>query len=162
MANLKLSSFVLFASDVTKSKKFYVNVLDQEITMDINNINIGFKSGLALWDKKYATNVIFEKEKASHQDCRESEIYFETDDLDKIYKKINDLKIEIIHGIKVQPWQQRVFRFYDPDNFIIEVAETMDEVIKRLNKENMTIDMIAEKTFMPKEVIQEIVNKKIR
>jgi len=127
--------------------------------MEISNINIGFKSGLALWDKKYATNVIFKKETASQQDCRELEIYFETDDLDRIYNKVSDLKIEIVYGIKVQPWQQRVLRFYDPDNFIIEVAETMDEVIKRLNKENMTIDMIAEKTFMPKEAIQEIVNK---
>lgn len=159
MANLKLSSFVLFVSDVTKSKEFFVNVLDQEIAMEISNINIGFKSGLGLWDKKYATNVIFGKEMTSQEDCRELEIYFETDDLDRIYKRVSDFKIELIHDIKVQPWQQRVFRFYDPDNFIIEVGETMDEVIKRLNKEDMPIDMIAEKTFMPKEVIQEIINK---
>ena len=61
MNRLKLSSFVLFVSNVAESKKFYIEMLDQEVSMDINNINVGFKSGLALWEKQYATNIIFDK-----------------------------------------------------------------------------------------------------
>ena len=154
MSELKLSSFVLFVSDVARSKEFYTHVLDQEVTMDINNINVGFKSGLAIWDKKYATNVIFENQNESKNDNKNLEIYFETNHLDAIHEKVTGMGIRMIHGIKTQPWQQRVFRFNDPDDFIIEIGETMDEVIKRLHRENMTIEAIAEKTFMPKEVIQ--------
>mgnify|MGYP001811306321 CR=1 FL=1 len=154
MSELKLSSFVLFVVDVPKSKEFYMRVLDQEVTMDINSINVGFKSGLAIWDKKYATNVIFENQNVNKSDNTNLEIYFETNALDEVFKKVSDMNVNILHGIKTQPWQQRVFRFYDPDKFIIEAAETMEEVIKRLSKENMTVDAIAEKTFMPKEVVQ--------
>jgi len=154
MSELKLSSFVLFVSDVAKSKEFYTSVLNQEVTMDINSINVGFKSGLAIWDKKYATNVIFENQNVNKSDNTNLEIYFETNALDEVFKKVSDMNVNILHGIKTQPWQQRVFRFYDPDNFIIEAAETMEEVIKRLSKEGMTVDAIAEKTFMPKEVVQ--------
>ena len=154
MSELKLSSFVLFVVDVPKSKEFYMRVLDQEVTMDINSINVGFKSGLAIWDKKYATNVIFENQNVNKSDNTNLEIYFETNALDEVFKKVSDMNVTILHGIKTQPWQLRVFRFYDPEKFIIEAAETMEEVIKRLSKENMTVDAIAEKTFMPKEVVQ--------
>lgn len=154
MSELKLSSFVLFVADVPKSKEFYMRVLDQEVTMDINSINVGFKSGLAIWDKKYATNVIFENQNINKSDNTNLEIYFETTALDEVFKKVSAMNVNILHGIKTQPWQQRVFRFYDPDNFIIEAAETMEEVMLRLSKEGMTVDAIAEKTFMPKEVVQ--------
>ena len=154
MSELKLSSFVLFVSDVAKSKEFYTSVLNQEVTMDINSINVGFKSGLAIWDKKYATNVIFENQNVNKSDNTNLEIYFETNALDEVFKKVSAMNVNIVHGIKSQPWHQIVFRFYDPDNFIIEAAETMEEVIKRLSKEGMTVDAIAEKTFMPKEGVQ--------
>ncbi len=159
MQELKLSSFVLFVNKINTSKEFYEKVLGQEIALEINNINIGFKSGLALWNKEYATKLIFDKGFKGISENNNLEIYFETNTIERMYKKVQELSIKIIHEINTQPWQQRVFRFYDPDNFIIEVAETMEEVIKRLNKENLTIQAIAEKTFMPKEIIQAILNK---
>jgi predicted enzyme related to lactoylglutathione lyase len=159
MQELKLSSFVLFVNNINTSKEFYEKVLGQEIALEINNINIGFKSGLALWDKEYATKLIFDKGLKDISENNNLEIYFETNTIDRMYKKVQELSIKIIHEINTQPWQQRVFRFYDPDNFIIEVAETMEEVIRRLNKENLTIEAIADKTFMPKEIIQAILNK---
>ncbi len=158
MTTFTLSSFVLFVSDITMSKEFYKNLLNQEITVDINNINVGFKSGLALWEKKYATNVIFENQSEKDDGKRNLEIYFETNHLDDIYRRMIENKVNFIHHIKIQPWQQRVFRIFDPDNFIVEIAESMTEVIKRLLNEKLTIDEIAEKTFMPKEVIQSLVN----
>jgi hypothetical protein len=103
--------------------------------------------------------VIFEKERAGASEKNDLEIYFETGDLDGMYRKAHELKIRIIHEIKTQPWQQRVFRFYDPDHFIIEIAETMDDVIKRLASDNLSIELIAEKTFMPKEAIQALLDK---
>jgi predicted enzyme related to lactoylglutathione lyase len=157
MDKLKLSSFVLFVNDVAISKKFYEELLDQEVTMDIGGINVGFKSGLALWQKQYAQKIIFEKEFNADKSQNNLEVYFETSNLDEIFQKVQKSDSKIVHDIKTQPWQQRVFRLYDPDNFIIEIAETMEEVIKRLNGSGMSLELIMEKTFMPKEIIESII-----
>ncbi|HNY21815.1 MAG TPA: VOC family protein [Treponemataceae bacterium] len=154
MPVLKLLSFVLFVSDVGASKDFYSRVLNQEIAMEIGNINIGFKNGLALWDKKYATNVIFGKESADNGVKQDLEVYFETDDIDAYYADLKAKGVEFVHGIKTQPWQQRVFRVYDPDRFIVEIGETMPNVIKRLKSEGLSDDEIAAKTSMPLEAVK--------
>ena len=159
MANLKLSSFVLFVKDVKKSRKFYEELLDQEIEMDINGINIGYKSGLALWDKTYAQKTILNEEQSGSDNQNNLEIYFETSALDKIWEEIKNSEAKILHEIQIQPWQQRVFRVYDPDNFIVEIAESMAEVVLRLNKSDIPIDEIVKKTFMPQEVVAKILTE---
>jgi predicted enzyme related to lactoylglutathione lyase len=87
MRALNLSSFVLFVSDVAKSKEFYVTVPDQEVAMEVGALNIGFKSALSIWDKAYATNTIFGSEARSRTDHECIEIYFETDGIDAIAEK---------------------------------------------------------------------------
>ncbi len=154
MASLKLTSFVLFVKDVTISKDFYEKVLDQEVELNIQNINIGFKSGLALWQKQYAEKTIFEKEIKPNEAPRNFEIYFETSQLDELFDRIQKNNVKILHPIKTQPWQQRVFRVYDPDDHIIEIAEIMENVVKRLQKDGMSVESISEKTFLPKEIVE--------
>ena len=177
MHSLKLTSFVLFVSDVTKSKDFYVTVLGQEVAMDVGNINVGFKSGLAIWERKYATNKIFGDEVAQGfnpaqgdnpaqsdnparvRNLATSEIYFETDDIDAAFKKVTAANVKLVHPIRVQPWQQRVFRLYDPDGFVVEIGESMDVTIKRLSLEDPSVEAIAAKTFMPIEAVRAILGK---
>ena len=153
---LKLTGFLLFVNDVAVSKQFYQKLFDQEIELDIHGINIGFKSGLALWQKNYAQKMIF-GENFDSNSSQNTEIYFETANVESMWEKIQQTEAEIIHPLTVQPWQQRVFRIYDPDNFIIEVAETMPDVIKRLSNDGMSIETIVEKTFMPKEIVEGII-----
>ncbi|HNY21691.1 MAG TPA: VOC family protein [Treponemataceae bacterium] len=183
MHSLKLTSFVLFVSDVTKSKDFYVTVLGQEVAMDVGNINVGFKSGLAIWERKYATNTIFGDEVAQGDNLAQrhdptqgdnpaqsdnparvrnlanSEIYFETDDIDAAFKKVTAANVKLVHPIRVQPWQQRVFRLYDPDGFVVEIGESMDVTIKRLSLGDPSVEAIAAKTFMPIEAVRAILGK---
>ena len=160
MHSPKLTSFVLFVSDVTKSKDFYVKVLDQEVAMDIGNVNVGFKSGLAIWERNYATNTIFGSEAARGDDRANLELYFETDDLDGMFGKVAALGVKLVHAITVQPWQQRVFRVYDPDGFVVEIAEAMDVTIKRLSADGLSADAIAGKTFMPIEAVRAMLGGK--
>ena len=156
---LKLASFVLFVSDIEASRAFYVGLMDQEVSMEIDRINVGFKSGLALWDKRYANEVIFDRASRHPDDNANLEVYFETADLDASYAKIQAGKVNTIHPIRIQPWQQRVFRVYDPDRFIVEIAETMSEVVKRLKSVNLSVEAIAQKTFMPIEAIRELLGQ---
>jgi len=153
-----LTGFVLFVDDVVKSKDFYRNILSQEVVLDIEGINISFKGGLGLWDKKYAQNNIFGKTKSSGK-SDDIEIYLETSDIDGAYKRITDSGVKIIHPIAIQPWQQKVFRINDPDGFIVEVAEKMDDVIRRLNKEGLPVEQISSKTFLHAEYVNSVLIK---
>jgi predicted enzyme related to lactoylglutathione lyase len=155
MADLKLTSFVIFVKDIDVSKKFYQEILGQEVEMDFGE-NIGFKSGLGLWQKDYGQKVIFGKNFASPDKNTDLEIYFETADIEEQIKIIKDNNIKIIHEIITQPWQQRVFRFFDPDNFIVEIGEPMPAVVKRLSKTGLSNEEIFKKTSMPVNVIEMI------
>jgi predicted enzyme related to lactoylglutathione lyase len=150
--NLKLSGFVLFVNDVSASKKFYTSILNQEIALEIGNINIGFKSGLALWEKTYAQNNIFSCKKNGGINDN-LELYFETEDIEEVFRRVTEYGAESIHPPKEQPWMQKVFRFRDPDGFIIEIGETMESVVRRLGRSGMNEITIAEKTMMPSEFI---------
>jgi len=45
---------------VKKSKHFYQTVLGQHVDMDFEK-NVRFKGGLALWEREYALNLIFQE-----------------------------------------------------------------------------------------------------
>lgn len=83
-SELRLKNTVLLVKDVGISKKFYTEIMNQEIAMDIG-INVGFKSGLALWKREFGeytiNNCVKEKEhKFTPKDARQHssiELYFE-------------------------------------------------------------------------------------
>jgi len=154
LPSVKLASFVLLVQDVSVSKKFYADLFSQEIALDLG-VNVGFKSGLALWQKAYAKNVIFGPD-APARPGTECEIYFETENPEAVLEKVREAGAGIIHGIREQPWGQRVFRAYDPDRFIVEVAEPMDAVIKRMHRDGISDDGIAQKTTMPVGIVRQI------
>jgi len=96
--------------------------------------NIEFASGLALWQIDYAYNVmskdiskcIFGKNSSHFELC------FESDDLDGTYNMFKNKNVEFVHDMIEQPWGQKAFRIYDPDDHIVELGEPMTAVVKRL------------------------------
>ena len=157
--NPTFHSVVLLVKDVEKSKYFYNSVLGQKIVMDFGK-NVGFKGGLAIWERDYALNLIFQKKiKDIEIGANNAEIYFEFDNLDDLYERLIDEEIKLIHSIREQPWGQRVFRIYDPDDHIIEFAESMANVVLRLDKKGFNLDEIAKKSLMPIEFIKMVLKK---
>ena len=146
-------SCVLLVNDILKSKHFYNTILGQEIEMDFGR-NVFFKGGFSIWKKDYAFNLIF-KEKAIDTPFggNNFEVYFETEDIYKLYQRLVK-KVKIIHSIIEHPWGQRAFRVRDPDDHIIEFAETMESVVKRLNKQGWDLEEIAKKSMMPLKFIK--------
>lgn len=150
---------VLLVSDIEKSKNFYNVVLGQKIMMDFGR-NVGFEGGLAIWDCTYALNLIFKKKRHEIKvGFNHAEIYFESKDLDVLYKRLINERVEFIHSIQEQPWGQRVFRIYDPDNHIIEFAESMESVVLRLFKQGYPIEEISKKSEMPLDFINNVIKK---
>jgi len=117
--------------------------------------NVGFKGGFGIWRRDYALNLIFkERAKGLAVGANNFELYFETDSIDNLYERLVKDKIKIVHPIMEHPWGQRAFRIYDPENHIIEFAESMESVVRRLNKEGLGIEGIHKKSMMPIDFIK--------
>ena len=154
--NLKFESAVFFVRDVEKSKIFYVNILGQKIIMDFGR-NVAFEGNFAIWEEEYALNTIFsENAKKKKVGGNNTEIYFESTNIEEVYQKLEKENIKLIHSIVEAPWGQRSFRVYDPDNHIIEIGEPMSVVVIRLHKEGMSPEEITNKSMMPIEIVNKI------
>ena len=84
------------------------------------------------------------------------ELYFESDDLDAAETRFSEFGVPFVHALREQPWSQRVFRIYDPDEHIVELGELMPAVMLRFLGEEMSSEQIAERTFLPLDIIRQI------
>jgi predicted enzyme related to lactoylglutathione lyase len=157
--NPKYNGTVFFVDNVEKSKTFYTYILGQKIEMDFGRC-VGFIGGFAIWDSSYAYTMMgLEKSDEQPMGKRNVEIYFEIGDIDLLFDRIKKENIDFVHEIKEQPWGQRCFRIYDPDNHIIEFAEPMTVVIERLYDEGLTHNQIVKKSLMPIEIVLDVIGK---
>jgi catechol 2,3-dioxygenase-like lactoylglutathione lyase family enzyme len=150
---LKLISSVLFVKDIQVSRRFYETVLGQKVLMD-HGPNVGFEGGFALWQVEHAHQMVFGSPKTVGN--ANLELYFETDHLDDALVVLNAQNVKLIHPLVEQPWGQRVVRFYDPDEHIVEIGEPMPAVIFRLAGEGLSAAQIAARTSMPEEIVKQI------
>lgn len=137
-------SVILVVEDVIKSKKLYEELLGCKITDDFGIYNVGFEGGLALYKKSLFTELINSNEIVTR--AHNLAVYFEYDDIYILRDTIVNNDFEMVHDIKEQPWGQKLFRFYDYDKHIIEIAENMNIVLKNLFNEGMSVPMISVKT----------------
>ena len=127
----RFHSIVLFVKDIERSKKFYSEVLGQEIQYDFGN-NVALKSGITLW-KMMPDHIISQSGKHSKINSTKAyEIYFETDDIELVQEIIAKNHLEILHDLMEDPWGQSTIRFYDPDKNLIEVGETIEKFVSRM------------------------------
>ena len=82
-----------------------------------------------------------EEMKQKENNC---EIYFEFKDFDAFLKKLEShQEINLLHAVREQPWGQRVIRFYDPDQHLIEVGESMKSLAEKYLAAGMTLEEAA-------------------
>ena len=89
------------------------------------------------------------------------ELCFETDEIEAVYQRVHEADVEFIHGIREQPWGQRVMRLYDPDGHILEIGELMESVVRRFYQQGWSIDRIREKSGMPREFIESVTQNNV-
>jgi catechol 2,3-dioxygenase-like lactoylglutathione lyase family enzyme len=153
---IKYQSVVLICEDVRVSLAFYQKLFNLEVELDIGGL-VNFKEGISLWGQKIASELVYNGTTPSAPvDRPRQELYFETDDIDGFFEILQRESIRCLHPIQKAPWHQRTVRFFDPDQNLIEVGESMEEVIRRFEKEGKTTDQIAELTMMPIDVISTI------
>ncbi len=151
--NPKYICALICVTDIQKSKDFYTRFLGQEVEYDFGE-NVSFKGGLAIHDVRHFAGLTGAGTIANPARKEHMEIYFEFDEVKEIEKKVKEAGYEIVHETKEQPWRQLVFRFYDPDGYIIEIGEPLQALVKRLKTEGMNNHEICEATGLDEGMVK--------
>jgi len=158
--DIKFHSTAAFVKDIETSKKFYTETLEQEIELDFGK-NVILSCGITLWE--IDPNHIIPKTRGLENTVDEKvnrfEFCFETKDIERVFDRLKEEGIELLHPLIEETWGQRTVRFFDPDGHLIEVGETLETFVKRFHKEGMTPEQVSEKTSIPVETVRELINQ---
>lgn len=150
---MKLKNVLLVVDNIERSKAFYKELFGLVVVKDFES-NVILSEGLVLQDRnvwqEYMNRPI-----ASGGNVME--LYFEENDMDSFRKRLESYPEPIIF---VSPFEeldggQQVVRFYDPDQHLIEVRETMEHVIKRFLQSGISAEETAKKTNLPITMVKE-------
>jgi catechol 2,3-dioxygenase-like lactoylglutathione lyase family enzyme len=152
-------STALFVKDIEISKDFYINVLGLQVNLDFGK-NVIFKNGFAIWEIR-DSHIIPQSigfNKISDESVNRFELYFETTDLNEISQVLKTNNIKFLHEIHEEAWGQQTIRFFDPDNHLIEIGESMEIFIKRIYDQGLTFEQVSQKTHVPVIEIKRLLN----
>lgn len=145
---------LIAVSNLEASKKFYQEVLGQQIGLDLG-WNVWFSGGFAI-QLNFAEIVSIDKETIKSK-SHNFELYFEEEDFDVFLEKLKGFdNINYVHLPKKHDWQQRVVRIYDPDKHIIEVGESMAVVAKRFLDQGFSVEETAKIIQHPVEFVKNV------
>ncbi len=136
---------LLAVRDMEKAKQFYHSVLDLEVELDAG-VHVVLTGGLFLQTVDTWGSFIHVSESDVLFKNNASELYFETEDMDKFLEKLTSMDIVYAHPVMEHSWGQRAVRFYDLDHHVIEVAEAIKAVIWRFIDSGLTVKEVAERT----------------
>ncbi|RPI31145.1 MAG: glyoxalase/bleomycin resistance/dioxygenase family protein [Chloroflexota bacterium] len=148
---------LIVVEDIAVSRRFYEDCLGQKVKYDFG-VDVQFEGDFSIHQKAHFQSLLGEEGRfpvtpKSHA----GELYFETDDVDAALLRLKQAGVEFIHAVREQPWGQRVMRLYDPDGHIIEVGESLESAVARLHEQGLSIDGISQKTGMPKEFVERVI-----
>jgi len=147
---------LITVSDINRSRKFYVDLLNQKVKYDYGQ-NVTFEGDFAIHLQSHFKDLIDGKEIKTGGN--NFELYFENDNIEQIVDSLKANNVCFVHPLREQPWRQRVVRFYDPDNNIIEIGESMEHLCLRLSDENLSIEEISVVTGLSSGFIIESLKK---
>jgi catechol 2,3-dioxygenase-like lactoylglutathione lyase family enzyme len=146
---------VITVADMKRSRDFYEKVLGQKVEADYGE-NVSF-GGFAIHLRPHFKMLIVNKEAVVGGN--NFELYFECDNMAQIYEKLKAEKVEFIHELREEPWQQQVVRFYDPDENIIDIGESMEYLTLRLFRQGNSVDEIFKMTGLDRNFIEKTVKQ---
>ncbi len=140
---MKYVCTVISVSDIGTARKFYEDLFGLEVCQDYGR-NIAFTCGLAL-QQDFDWLVSIPKEKVLKK-SNNVEVVFEEQDFDGFLNKLKEYPaIEYLGEVIEHSWGQRVIRFYDLDEHLVEVGEDMKMVVKRFLNTGMTMGEVSER-----------------
>jgi catechol 2,3-dioxygenase-like lactoylglutathione lyase family enzyme len=153
---MKYICSLITVSDIKRSRDFYENLLNQKVKYDFGE-NVTFHGDFAIHLQSHFKALIDGKE--IKHGGNNFELYFEYDNVEQIVTLLRDNNVSFVHDIREQPWRQKVVRFYDPDDNIIEIGESLEYLAFRLNNEGLSREQISETIHMPIPFVNESIEK---
>jgi catechol 2,3-dioxygenase-like lactoylglutathione lyase family enzyme len=138
---MKFGLPLLAVNSVEASKKFYGDLFDQQVVLDLGR-NVTFSGGFAI-QEGFAELLDLPADSVTSKP-HNMELYFEAEDFDAFMNRLGSYEVQYVHPPKKYPWQQRVVRIYDPDGHIIEIGEAMAVIARRYIAEGRTLEETAE------------------
>ena len=152
--SIKFYSTVLMVNNLTIMKSFYKDVLQQSVEFDFGTC-INFKCGLSLWQIQHDHHVAKLRNYTFSNDGNKNiEVCFETENFESDIKKLQHEAITFLHHTVEEPWGQKTIRFYDPEQNLVELGESIACFVKRLLQEGFTAEQVSEKTSVPLQFVQ--------
>ena len=153
---MKYVCTVISVADISAARKFYEELFGLEVYQDYGK-NIAFTCGLALQqDFDWLVNI--PKEKVLKK-SNNAEVVLEEQDFDGFLNKLKEYpEIEYLGEVIEHSWGQRVIRFYDLDEHLIEVGEDMQMVVKRFLASGMTMEEVSAKMDVSIEDLTKLLN----
>ena len=154
---LKFVCPLIAVEDMATSRQFYEQLLGQKVKFDFG-VDVAFEGDFTIHLKSHYQGLLGD---VTHylmmMRPNNVELYFETDEIEPFYQRLREAGVEFIHAIQEQPWGQRVMRLYDPDGHILEIGEPMETAIRRFHQQGWSVDLMAEKTGMPREWVEQVI-----
>ena len=153
---MKFHSTVIFVREVGKSKDFYTRYLDFSVEHDFGK-NVILNNGLTIWE--ILDNHIISKQLDTRKESSRFELYFESEDIDTKCNLLEKAGVKFLHKIHEEPWGQRTFRFFDPDNHLIEIGEPLEVFVGNMSKRGMSVKQISEQSGIPIDTLITLIQK---
>lgn len=155
---MKLNT-MLVAKDLEVTKKFYKDVFGARVIIDFGT-HITLTGGLSFQTLESWAVIIHKPIEDITFGSSDKELYYECEDLDSFIQKVDQLAIPYVHKLQTHDWGQRGIRLYDPDQHIIEIAETLSIMVKRLHQDDgLVLEEIALKTGLTMKAAQRLLQK---
>ncbi|MCD4687308.1 MAG: VOC family protein [Anaerolineae bacterium] len=153
---LKYQCAVVFVKDLAAARRFYEELLEMQVEADFG-ANVGYVGGLAIWEVGSAYQMIHGRtaEDVPALGRDNLELFFETDDLDAAWERLHAAGVTVIKPVREQPWGQRVLHIADPDGHVVEIAEPMAAVVRRMVGAGLTDEAISVRTMLPVAAVQQ-------
>lgn len=149
-------STLIAVVDIEKSKTWYHDVLGLNVVSDFGT-NVLLTGGLSLQEKNIWKEFIGRKEVVFCSNAYE--LYFEEDDIDTFIERLDRCRVQYVHPLVEHRWGQRVVRFYDPDQHIIEVGENLTVVVRRFIDRGLSEEETAVRMEVPLEYVESIMKQ---
>lgn len=156
--DLKNGSTALFVKNIEVSKHFYKDILGLTIELDFGK-NVIFKNGFAIWEiqDQHIIPATLGLDRISDTSVNRFELYFETKNLSGLFSVLKTKDVRFLHGIHEEKWGQQTIRFFDPDNHLVEIGESMEQFVGRFYKEGLTVYEISQRTGVPVDEVSRLI-----
>lgn len=157
---IRFHSTALFVKDIEISKQFYTELLGQTVQMDFDGV-LTLDCGVTLWQiqSRHIIPQTIGTQAVSDSKSNRFELYFETGELEATFKRLTQAGVSFLHPIHEEPWGQRTFRLFDPDNHLVEIGEPLEIFVRNLFDQGLTVEEITRKTGVPVEMVKETVHR---